>query len=82
MKITTATDMSHGIPFTTEQFFQVFEKYNQAIYPIQFGLILIAVVMIALAASRNALFVSDVNDKAHWVEVGRCYERFLCEPAC
>jgi hypothetical protein len=23
-----------------------------------------------------ALFVSDVSDKAHWVETGRCYERF------
>jgi Family of unknown function (DUF6064) len=41
------------IPFTIEQFFQVFEKYNQAIYPIQFGLILVAVVTIVLAASRK-----------------------------
>jgi hypothetical protein len=32
------------IPFTTKQFLQVFEKYNQAIYPIQFALILIAIV--------------------------------------
>jgi hypothetical protein len=23
-----------------------------------------------------AVFVSDVNDKAHWIEAGRCYERF------
>jgi hypothetical protein len=23
-----------------------------------------------------AIFVSEVNDKAHWVEAGRCYERF------
>ncbi len=23
-----------------------------------------------------AVFVSDVSDKAHWVEAGRCYERF------
>ena len=36
------------IPFTTEQFFQVFEKYNQAIYPIQFALILVAVIVIFL----------------------------------
>ena len=26
-----------------------------------------------------AVFVSDHNDKAHWVEVGRCYERFALQ---
>jgi hypothetical protein len=26
-----------------------------------------------------ALFVSDANDKAHWVEAGRCYERFALQ---
>jgi Family of unknown function (DUF6064) len=46
-------NMSNSIPFTIEQFFQVFEKYNQAIYPIQFLLILVAVVVISLAASRK-----------------------------
>jgi Family of unknown function (DUF6064) len=46
-------DMSNSIPFSTEQFFQVFEKYNQAVYPIQFGLILVAVVAILLATSRK-----------------------------
>jgi hypothetical protein len=45
--------MSNSIPFTIEQFFQVFKKYNQVIYPIQFGLILVAVVAIFLAASRK-----------------------------
>jgi hypothetical protein len=42
-----------GIPFTTEQFFQVFENYNQNIYPIQFGLILVAVAVIFMAVSRQ-----------------------------
>jgi hypothetical protein len=28
-----------------------------------------------------ALFVSEVNDMAHWVEVGRCYERFALQSA-
>ncbi len=23
-----------------------------------------------------AVFVSEANDPAHWIEVGRCYERF------
>jgi hypothetical protein len=26
-----------------------------------------------------ALFVSEVSDKAHWVEAGRCYERFALQ---
>ena len=26
-----------------------------------------------------AVFVSESNDKAHWVEVGRCYERFALQ---
>jgi hypothetical protein len=46
-------DMNNSIPFTIEQFFQVFEKYNQAIYPTQFALILVAVIVIFLAASRK-----------------------------
>jgi Family of unknown function (DUF6064) len=41
------------IPFTTEQFLQVFDKYNQAIYPFQFALILVAIVTIFLATSRK-----------------------------
>jgi Family of unknown function (DUF6064) len=43
------------IPFTTEQFLQVFEKYNQAIYPFQFALILVAIATVFLAASRKPL---------------------------
>ena len=26
-----------------------------------------------------AIFVSDTNDKVHWLEVGRCYERFALQ---
>ena len=26
-----------------------------------------------------AVFVSDVSDRAHWVEAGRCYERFALQ---
>ncbi len=39
------------MPFTTEQFFRVFEKYNQTVFPMQFLLILVAIASIALAAS-------------------------------
>ena len=28
-----------------------------------------------------AVFISDSEDKAHWVEVGRCYERFALQSA-
>jgi len=28
-----------------------------------------------------AIFVSEANDKSHWVEVGRCYERFALQSA-
>jgi hypothetical protein len=28
-----------------------------------------------------AVFVSNVNDKDHWVEAGRCYERFALQAA-
>ena len=26
-----------------------------------------------------AVFVSEANDKAHWIEAGRCYERFALQ---
>ncbi|MBC7681502.1 MAG: Tat pathway signal protein [Ferruginibacter sp.] len=31
------------------------------------------------SSSGLAVFVSDANDKAHWVEAGRCYERFALQ---
>jgi hypothetical protein len=30
-------------------------------------------------SSGIAVFVSDANDKAHWIEAGRCYERFALQ---
>ncbi|MDO8250525.1 MAG: Tat pathway signal protein [Rhodoferax sp.] len=30
-------------------------------------------------AAGIAVFVSDLSDKAHWVETGRCYERFALQ---
>jgi hypothetical protein len=30
-------------------------------------------------ASGLAVFVSEANDKAHWIEAGRCYERFALQ---
>ena len=41
------------IHFVTEQFIQVFEKGNQAIYPMQFALILVAIASVKLAANQK-----------------------------
>ncbi len=41
------------MPFTTEQFIRVFEKYNQTIFPMQFALILVGIVAVGLAVSRK-----------------------------
>lgn len=48
--IASPTGEQLGIPFTPEQFFGIFEQYNQAIFPMQFVLILVAIASIALAA--------------------------------
>lgn len=31
------------------------------------------------SSAGAAVFVSEVNDKAHWIEAGRCYERFALQ---
>jgi Family of unknown function (DUF6064) len=49
--IASATGEQLGIPFTTEQFIQIFEKYNQAVFPMQFVLILVAIISVLLAAN-------------------------------
>jgi hypothetical protein len=32
-----------------------------------------------LSSSGVAVFVSEANDKEHWIEAGRCYERFALQ---
>ena len=41
------------MPFTAEQFFRVFEKYNLAVFPIQIFLIIAAVTAVALARKHR-----------------------------
>ena len=41
------------MPFTTEQFFQVFERYNQSVFPMQIVLILAALAASFLAVKRK-----------------------------
>lgn len=47
------------MPFTTEQFFLVFEKYNQAVFPTQIVLVLAAIAAIFLA-SRSKAFADKI----------------------
>jgi len=41
------------LPFTTEEFLKVFEKYNLAVWPMQYGLYLIAVAAVILAVKTT-----------------------------
>ncbi|MEZ2277487.1 MAG: DUF6064 family protein [Microcoleus sp.] len=41
------------MPFTTEEFLRVFDKYNQTIFPMQFVLTLVGIVAVGLAVSRK-----------------------------
>jgi hypothetical protein len=53
-----------------------------AIAPLMFGLIFSAeaenekIVEAVSSSAGIAVFVSDQDDKAHWVEAGRAYQRF------
>lgn len=42
-----------SLPFTTEQFFDTFARYNRAVWPTQVGLALLAVVSVALVLRRS-----------------------------
>jgi len=43
------------LPFTAEQFFEVFARYNRAVWPMQVVLVLLAVAALALAVRPNRL---------------------------
>ncbi|WP_341738612.1 DUF6064 family protein [Microcoleus sp. CAWBG640] len=45
--------MKLAMPFTTEQFLRVFDKYNQTIFPMQFVLTLVGIAAVGLAVSRK-----------------------------
>lgn len=63
------------MPFTTEQFIQVFEKYNQAIYPMQFLLILVAIASVTLAANPKPFTNKTISGLLGflWLWVGIVY---------
>lgn len=43
------------IPFTTEQFFEIIEKYNLAVFPVQLIAILLGIISVILLHTRNEL---------------------------
>lgn len=43
------------IPFTTEQFFNVFEKYNSTVFPFQWIIMLLGIFALLLVHSKNSL---------------------------
>ena len=63
------------MPFTTEQFLQVFEKYNQTIFPMQFVLILVAISAIVLAANPKPFANKTISGLLGflWLWVGIVY---------
>ncbi len=50
--IASATGEQLRIPFATEQFIEIFEKYNKTVFPTQFALISVAIVAVTLAVAR------------------------------
>jgi len=42
-------------PFTTEQFFEIFEKYNTSVFPVQLIIIALGIIGLVLIHSRNSV---------------------------
>lgn len=63
------------MPFTVEQFLEVFESYNQAVFPFQFLLTIfaLAVVILTLARVRNAGRWISVFLAVLWLWMGIVY---------
>lgn len=63
------------MPFTREQFFQVFADYNTAIWPLQWGLVLLALaaVVLALGSAPNRSRAIAGILALFWVWMGAVY---------
>src|SRR5688572_33274650 len=63
------------IPFTVDQFLNVFERYNNAVWPAQLFLHAIAILAIYLALQRKADFSRGVNIilSIFWIWMGLVY---------
>jgi hypothetical protein len=70
-----ATAVTMGLPFTTDQFFEVFERYNHAVWPTQLLLLLLAccvIVMLVWPNPRSSAIISVVL-AALWAWAGIVY---------
>lgn len=69
-------------PFTLEQFLEVFKNYNQAVFPMHFGLYLIAVAAIYLALkphSKSDKIISNIL-AFFWLWMGIVYHFIFFTP--
>lgn len=68
-----------NIPFTTEQFLEVFKEYNQAVFPMQIVFYLMSIVVIYLTVKSSAnsgKFVSGIL-AFFWLWMGIVYHIFF-----
>ena len=64
-------------PFSTDQFFNVFEEYNRAIFPFQFGLITVALVAAFIAAKPHWSRTTSLLLAFLWLWMGVVYHLFF-----
>jgi integral membrane sensor domain MASE1 len=64
-----------GLPFTAEQFFGVFARYNEAVWPAQVGSVFLALVVVysILRPSAGAGGAASVILWAFWTQMGAVY---------
>jgi len=65
-----------NIPFTTEQFFEVFKNYNQAVFPVQFFLLFTGVTAVILTIKHTPLSDKLINIMLAflWLWMGIVYQ--------
>lgn len=73
--IAYATGEQLRIPLTTEQFIQIFEKYNQTVFPMQFALILVAIIAVLLAVNPKPFTNKTISGllSSIWLWAGVVY---------
>lgn len=63
------------IPFTIEQFFEVFVKYNSAVWPMQIVFYFLAAIVIAVLFVKNSFFLKGIAGilSIFWLWMGIVY---------
>ncbi len=64
------------IPFTTEQFFEIIEKYNLAVFPVQLIILLLGILSVIILhsniKSKNKLIGGFLG--VLWIWIGIAYQ--------